>query len=211
MSYAKIQAVLESDRSFASRLIVKDTEVVIRGGQKGMVPSLVFKVGEALKSAGIELQSAHKNMILATAATIPAGDHVATPTIPATVSAPQPALVLAEPTPAKKVVKPSPPKQVVVKGAKPSDKPLPKPSPDPVIQFTDTGAIHRYQCAVASAQLLAALSQLFEKDEWPGHEERQKKLNDLIDDVEKASTQHVNLSVKQIIRAQAAQKTSREN
>ena len=205
MSYNKIQLVLESDRSFASRLTVKDTEVAVRGGQKAMVPALVYQVGEALRASGYDLQSAPKNTILATAASIPVGTNGIMPIVPPAMSS-----APAEPLP-KRMPKPSPPKRVVVQGAKPSAKPLPKSLPDPVVQFTESGAIHRYQCAIASAQLLAALSQLFEKDEWPGHEERLKKLNDLIDDVEKASTQHVNLSVKQIIRAQAAQKTSRED
>lgn len=207
MSYQKVQTVLESDRSFVPRLIMRDTEVTLRGGQKIMVPRLVFQVGEALRANGFDLQSAPKNVVLATAASIGSDGFQPPTTAPASVA------IVAEAEPVeRKAIKPSPPKPVIVKGAKPSAKPMPRPAQtaDPVAQFIDNGAIHRYQCAIASAQLLAALSQLFEKDEWPGAEERRKKLNDLIDDVEKSSSQHVNLSVKQIIRAQTAEKANRE-
>lgn len=212
MNYDKVQAILESDRSFSSRLSVKDTEVIGRKGHKVMVPALVYQVGEALKSCGLDL-SAPKNVILATAASIPIGNsdgYVMQIQAPiASVTAPQPDA--SAPPLAKKLPKPAPPRQVIVKGAKPTAKPQPKPQDDPITQFTDSGAIHRFQCAIAAAQLLAAVSQLFEKDEWPGGDDRRKKLDDLIDEVEKVSTQHVNLSVKQIIRAQTAQKTSRES
>lgn len=193
MSYQKIQKILEAEQSFVPQLSVKDVEVPGRAGQKLMIPSLVYRVGEALKNAGHELQGASKNLILAVAASIPAGS--APVVVPPPSSVPE--------TVRKPTAKPAPPKPVIVKGAKPSAKPTPKPV-EQLTSAADSAVIHRYQCAIATAQLLAAVSQLFEKDDWPGCEERRKKLNDLIDDIEKASTQHVNLSVKQIIRARTA-------
>lgn len=196
MSYQKVQKALESEPSFAAQLAAKDTEVTGKGGQKSMIPALVFRVGEALKNAGFEMSTASKNTILAMASSLPAGAPAASPAL---VAAPASELTK------RPAAKPPPPKPVTVKGAKPSAKPAPKAPMEATPTIIDSSVIHRYQCAIASAQLLAALSQLMEKDDWPGSEERRKKLNDLIDDIEKVSTQHVNLSVKQIIRAQTAQ------
>ena len=200
MNYDRIHKILKSDGSFADRLAVNDTQVLGKGGHTVMIPLLVYQVGEAVRAANLEPQLVHKNAILATASTIPVGSN----TVPQPLPSAKPEAVAApvDDQSPKRTVRPAPPKQVIVKGAKASSPPPAKPQPDPVVPFTDSGAIHRYQCAVASAQLLAALSQLFEKDDWPGNEDRRRKLNDLIDDVERVSTQHVILSVKQIIRAQ---------
>ena len=79
-------------------------------------------------------------------------------------------------------------------------------------KINQVAVVQTYQCAVASAQLLAALHQLFEHDTGPGYEERRSKLDELIELVEKESSRHINLSVKAILRAkdqaQAQSRTS---
>lgn len=184
---------------FADQVIAKDTEVQLRNGEKANHPALVVNVHNALKTAGANMQSASKTTILAIAASITSGRPmpVATP-----VPAPAPRL-RRKPEPEKPAepLKPlqSTSKPVVVSIARAG-------APRPIVpeRQVDADVIHRYQCAVASAQLLAALHQLFEKDDFPGHEQRKKKLDDLINDVEQASSTHVNLSVKAIIRAKTS-------
>jgi len=188
---------------FASQVAVKDKEVQMRNGEKVMLPTIVVNVYNSLKAAGCNLQSAPRPMILAAAARLSNGEPV-----PAMAPAPAPA--------------PAAPKAVKKKEAAAPDTTTPRPQQSttkPVVVTTaragaprpiaiekplDTDVVQRYQCAVAGAQLLAALHQLFEKDNFPGHELRRKKLDDLIDEVEKSSALHVNLSVKAIICAQTS-------
>jgi hypothetical protein len=203
MSYLKIQQVLLADSMFAEQASVKDTEITMRNGEKAAFPALVVRVYDALRLAGGSAQGSSKNTILATAASLNAG-------LPVPAVAPAPPSTA---NPVKQAVKRA------TKAAAASPK-VPQSTTKPIVVHTtrtgaprspataterpvDTYVIHRFQCAVASAQLLAAVYQLFEKDDFPGHEERKRKLDALIDDVEKMSTEFVNLSVKQIIRAQA--------
>ena len=186
---------------FASQVANKDTEVQMRSGEKALLPALVVNVYNALKAAGRSMQSVPKNTILATAARLSNGEPVPT-AAPAPAAAP-----MAQKVARKKVaelpeaVKPpkSTTKPVVVTTARAG-----VPRPVVVEKPIDSEVIHRYQCAVAGAQLLAALHQLFEKDDFPGHELRKKKLDDLISEVEQSSSQHVNLSVKSIIRVKTS-------
>lgn len=198
MSYQRIHQVLQADSMFAGQVTVKDTEVVMRN-EKVLYPALVVNVYNALKTANCNLQAASKTTILAAAASLVAGRPlpvVATP--PATqtrVKKASPAKPAAPPKPLQSTSKP-----VVVTTAR-AGAPRP-PMPERPL---DADVVHRYQCAVASAQLLAAVHQLFERDDYPGHESRKKKLDELISEVEQIASSHVNLSVKQIIRAQAVQ------
>ena len=194
MSYKRIQQILAADPVFAPQLAVADTEVIVRG-EKTQVPALVANTFKAIQSSGVDMQSVARTTVLATASMVA--------TAPTEV-----------PTP---VAPPPPPPPVVV--AAPKTKPEPKPlqsTSKPVVVTTaragsqrqdekpiDTAIIHRYQCAIAGAQLLAALHQLFEMDDFPGHEKRKQKLDDLISEVEEASSTHVNLSVKALICAKS--------
>lgn len=189
---------------FASQVASKDTEVLMRSGDKVMMPCLVVNVYSALKAAGCNMQSVPRTTILATAARLSNGEPVPT-AAPAPAAAPvapkiarkkaaAPVETPESPKPQKSTTKP-----VVVTTARAG-----APRPLVVEKPIDSEVIHRYQCAVAGAQLLAALHQLFEKDDFPGHETRKKKLDDLISEVEQSSSQHVNLSVKAIIRAQTS-------
>lgn len=202
MSYLRIQKVLEADSVFTSQVANKDTEVAVRNGEKVMLPSLVVNVFSILKANGCNMQSVSRTAILAAATRLADGEPVpVAPPAPIIEQAPKPARKKA----ATPVVKPpesvktqkSTTKPVVVTTARAG-----APRPIALEKPIDTEVIHCYQCAVASAQLLAALHQLFEKDTFPGHELRKKKLDDLINEVEQSSSQHVNLSVKAIIRAQ---------
>lgn len=208
MSYPRIKQVLRADPVFESLVATNDREVILRSGEKIALPSLVADVYAALKATGCNMQSVSRMMILAAAARLTSSTApVAEPSVPV-VSAPPPP----PPPPVRKraveAAKSPPPsappqlkstsKHVVVTtsrvGAAPAlaaEKPV------------DTATIHRYQCAVASAQLLAALHQLFERDDFPGHDIRKKKLDDLITEVEQASSAFVNLSVRAILRAKA--------
>lgn len=200
MSYQRIQQVLEADPMFASKVADKDTEVPVRGGETVKMNSLIVNVHTTLKAAGCNMQAVAKNTILAAAARLSAGGPVPV-MAPVSVVQPKPA---APSAPKKKEGTPVAPrplqsttKPVVVTTARAGaqrqvpDKPL------------DAEVIHTYQCAVASAQLLAALHQLMERDNFPGHEVRKKKLDELITSFEEMSSNHVNFSVKAIIESQA--------
>jgi len=199
MSYPRIQQVLEADSMFAPQVTTKDTHVAMRSGEKVLLPSLVVGVYAALKAAGCNMQSVPKTSILATAARLTNGQPVL-PTITVPMSLPDPKVAR------KKVQKSenSKPQQSTSKPVMVGTVRAGAPRPAPVEKPIDADIIRRYQCAVASAQLLAALHQLLEKDDFPGHEVRKKKLDDLITEVEQSSSTHVNLSVKAIIRAQAS-------
>lgn len=202
MSYQRIQQVLEADATFAARVANKDTEVHLRNGETTKFSGLVVNVYSTLKAAGCNMQSVPKITVLATAARLQSGGTVPTPAPSAPAAAPAPKAVRKKDGVRQEKPQQSTSKPVVVTTARPG-----APRPVAVEKPIDTEVIHRYQCAVASAQLLAALHQLFEKDDFPGHEARQKKLDDLINEVEQSSSQHVNLSVKAIIRAQASIQT----
>ena len=203
MSYPRIQQVLGADSVFADRTTTNDTEITLRCGEKELRPALVVNVFNALKAAGCNMQSVAKTTILATAARLSNGEPVPT-AAPAPAAAVAPAKVARK----KEAESPTAPAQlkstsrpVVVTTARAG-------APRPIVpeRPIDQDVVHRYQCAVAGAQLLAALHQLFEKDDFPGHETRRKKLDDLISEVEQSSSLHVNLSVKAIIRAQTSTK-----
>lgn len=155
------------------------------------------------------MQSVAKTMVLATAARFLQGEPVPEVPVPA-LSAPEPeapkAIVsrmkAAGDAPAPKTPQ-STTKPVVITTSRPG-----APRPLSVEKQADVEVVQRYQCAVASAQLLAALHQLFEKDDFAGHEDRKKKLDELIDMVEKSSSHHVNISVKAILRSKAASKAA---
>jgi hypothetical protein len=189
MSYHRIQKVLAADNMFASRVTGK---VDITPGTTA--PKFVVDVYNYLKAGGQDMQAVPKMQVLAAAMQLASG--TAAPPPPPPVP-PDPA-----PRPAKKVAKPMIPKSttkpLVVSTVRAGEPRLAVPA-SPLV---DAEVIHRYQCAVASAQLLAALHQLFERDTFPGHEGRKKKLDELITDVEQMSSAHVNLSVKAIIRDQ---------
>jgi hypothetical protein len=197
MSYPRIQQVLEADSMFVSQVANKDTTVTMRSGEKVQLPSLVVRTYDALKAAGCNMQSVARTTILAAAARLSSGE-------PLPYVAPAPPK--AAPKAAKKAAEPPRAQQSTTKPVVVTTTRAGAPRPIVVEKHFDTDVIHRYQCAVASAQLLAALHQLFEKDDFPGHELRKKKLDDLITEVEQASSQHVNLSVKAIIRAQTTTK-----
>lgn len=220
MSYPRVQQILEADATFADRVSAKTVEVPGRNGAKVMVSNLAASVHNVLKQAGCNMQSVPRVTILATAARM--GTEPVPFVAPAAVTQAMPAT----PKPVRKKVAEKPaakPAAPPPKPTPPPPKPQPKPQQSttkPVVVTTarpgtkvqaeppvDAGIIHRYQCAVASAQLLAALHQLFEKDDFPGHESRRKKLDDLINEVEQASSQHVIISVKAIIRAKGSIQT----
>jgi len=201
MSYPRIQQVLAAENMFAAQLANKDTEVTTRSGEKVMWPALVVNVYTTMKAAGCNMQSVPRMTVLAAAARLASGEPVPV-VVPEPV--PEPAPKAAQKAAQAKPVAPKPlqstTKPVVVTTTRPGEKPK---IVEPVV---DSETIQRYQCAVAGAQLLAALHQLFEKDDGPGHELRKKKLDDLIDDVERASSASVNYSVKAIIRDKNATK-----
>lgn len=198
MSYQRIQQVLEADATFAATVANKDTQVHLRSGEVTKFSAIVVNVYNTLKAAGCNMQSVPKITVLATAASLSNGGQVPTPA-PVPPSAAPVKIVRKKEADKPPTIPKSTTKPVVVTTARPG-----APRPITVEKTVDTETIHTYQCAVAGAQLLAALHQLFEKDNYPGHEVRKKKLDDLIDEVEKASSNHVNLSVKAILRAQAA-------
>ncbi|MGV0949157.1 MAG: hypothetical protein ACOYB3_00695 [Azonexus sp.] len=188
---------------FASQVAVKDKEVQMRNGEKVMLPTIVVNVYNSLKAAGCNLQSAPRPMILGAAARLSNGE-------PVPAMAPAPAPAPAAPKAVKKKeaaapeTTPTRPQQSTTKPVVVTTARAGAPRPIVIEKPLDTDVVQRYQCAVAGAQLLAALHQLFEKDNFPGHEVRRKKLDDLIDEVEKSSALHVNLSVKAIICAQTS-------
>lgn len=193
---------------FAPRVQVKDTEVLLRNNEKTHVSSLAADVFQVLKGAGCNMQAVPKMTVLAAAARLSNGLPVPQPAAPV-----PPTTEDAPPAGPKKVTEPSPPaaprtprsttKPVVVTTTRTSN--VLRPTEVPV----SVEVIHQYQCMIASAQLLAALHQLFERDTFPGHEQRKHKLEDLINDVESMSSQHVNLSVKAIIRNKATSQAPR--
>lgn len=200
MSYQRIQLVLEADPMFSSKVVNKDTEVSVRGGDTVRMNALVVGVHAALKSAGCNMQAVAKNTILATAARLMTGEAV-----PGCAPPPaQPKLDSPEAPKKKEGFKPAAAPKPIQSTTRPvivttSRAGAPRPVQDRQI---DAEVVQTYQCAVASAQLLAALHQLFERDNFPGHESRKKKLDDLINSVEEMSSTHVNLSVKSIIASQ---------
>jgi hypothetical protein len=205
-NHAKIQEVLENDRTFQTLVANKDTEVESRSGRTSF-SSLTVRTAEALASAGYKDKTVPRPIILAVASKLMNGQPLPV------VSTKEPEAVAgarkrtAKPT--TKAESEGKPVEVRVDRSTPEDVSQPKPPENQVATsnqlatFMDKGDILRFQSAVAIAQLLAAVFQLAEHDTWAGHEKRKEKINILLDDFEQVARNHVNLSVKQIVlRAQ---------
>ena len=201
MNYNKIQEILQSDSKFAPLVANRDTKVTIRGGEC-LYAALTVRVAQEMAARGIDDKGFQKTLILAFAATLSNGIVPPKASPPAVVPVPP----RAQPPPEKReanekvervVVKPST-NPAVVSPAKQAA----KQQQDKLDKFVERGDILKYQSAVAMCQLLASLFQLAENDTWPGNDKRKALLNELLESYEEQSKQHVNLSVKQILRAQ---------
>jgi hypothetical protein len=190
MNYAKIQEILASDAKFGPSVALRDTKVPTRNGEV-VYASLTVQVADAIEKHGLPDKSCSRAIVLAFATRLSKGQ-----------PAPTAAVVVQPPTPQE-------PATIVVRPAPTSDV---KPSPEKaqqrvqqadLAQFVSRGDIIKFQASVAIGQLLAAVFQLAESDCWEGNERRAVLLNELLESYEAVSKQHVNLSVKQIIRAKA--------
>jgi hypothetical protein len=197
MNYNKIQEILQGDSKFAPLAANRDVKVVVRGGECSY-SALTVRVAQEMAARGIEDKSFQKTIILAIAATLSSGGDVLpkTPAPPIACPPPQPVKKPVEDKAERVTVKPTqsytpsaPVKQTMQQQAK-------------LDKFVERGDILKYQSAVAITQLLASIFQLADNDTWPGNEKRKALLNELLLSYEDISKTHVNLSVRQILRAQ---------
>jgi hypothetical protein len=194
MNYAKIQEILESEASFKGQVSTRDTKGATRGGGEAMYSALAVRVGNMLTEIGSDDKSNQKAVVLALAMRAVSSS---APPPPASPPPPKPRTVVATEEPVKVTSVPSPALQ-----ANPVRQQQKKQGVA-LDQFVDRNEIARYQSSIAISQLLAAVWQLAESDTWTGHERRKSILGDLMDEYEVVAKQHINLSVKQLIRAKA--------
>ena len=196
MNYNKIQETLQGDSKFAPLVANRDVKVPTRGGEVAFA-ALTVRVAQEMSARGIEDKGWQKTLILAFAAKLSSG----ITTAPSGVEPKRSAVALkkgveekAERVTVRPTQNPSSPVSPAKQAIQQQNQQLAK--------FIDKGEILKYQSAIAVCQLLASIFQLAEHDTWPGNEKRKALLNELLESYEELSKSHVNLSVKQIIRAQ---------
>lgn len=196
MNYNKIQEILQGDSKFAPLVANRDTKVPTRGGETAFA-ALTVRVAQEMTSRGIEDKGWQKTLILAFAARLSSGVAIE-PSVAATQKAAPIAKKGTEEKVERVTVKPTQSPSAPVSPAKQAV----QQQSQQLAKFIDKGEILKYQSAIAICQLLASIFQLAESDSWPGNEKRKALLNELLESYEELSKNHVNLSVKQLLRAQ---------
>lgn len=195
MNYAKIQDILESEASFRDQVRNRTSKVATRGGGEAMFSPLAVQIGERCQLMKIESKAGNRAYVLAIARQLAGATNGASPVVRPPVPVVRPHV----PAPSEEavVVKSVPSPELEATPARQSQR---RQTAD-LEQFVDRNDILKYQVAIAISQLLAAVYQLAQEDTWDGHESRKKLLEELLDEYESTSKQHVNFSVKQLIRA----------
>jgi len=204
---ARIQKVLEDEPRFAATVARRDQRVTIKGVEHSYA-ALTVAVGQALQQAGVDDTKCPREFILVFAMKsaegtlpppLPEGTKPPVAITPRAVVKARPVKPKPEAVPADA---PKPPEPVTVVCAQsPSAPPRAQSvAQEKMNQFIASGDMLRFQCCVASGQLLAALYQLAEQDTQPGHEERKALITALVDKYEEMAKTYINFSVKQIIR-----------
>lgn len=198
MNYNKIQEILQSDAKFAPLVDVRDTCVVGPNGERNVYAALTVQVAKEIAARGISYKNIQKIMVLALAATL--CKDATPPMQQSPIQKP-----VDNPVPPEKVPVPEKVERVVVTPLSATDTPVKaeaRQQSAKLDKFVESNQIIKYQSAIAITQLLASIFQLSDNDNWPGHERRKALLNELLESYEEMSRNHVNLSVKQLIRAQ---------